>query len=291
MSHRFRQFIPILLLLLSVAACNKKSEPKNEKRYDLEGKVVSVDKSAGEITIDHHDVVGYMKAMTMPFKVGPNDQWALERAQSGDQINASLVVTDDDAYLAGIALTKPPSPNAEPAGGSVSEAAPGTAVPDFTFIDQDGKRLRMSELRGGPVLLTFVYTRCPLPNYCIRMSSNFEAVAKQLKQNSPDTWQRAHILSVSFDPDFDKPQVLHQYGHSYAGAVDPDFHHWNFVTGTPEEVGKAAKFFGLVYDKQKNQYIHSLRTAVIDKEGKLVTIYHGNEWKPEDVAKQIAELK
>jgi protein SCO1/2 len=290
MSSRYRLLIPVVVLLLALAACNKNTEPRNAKRYDLEGKVVSVDKNTGELVIDHRDIPGFMNAMTMPYKPGPNDKWALDRAQPGDKINATVVVTDDDAYLTNISLTKDSGPNTE-VSGKVGDPGSGTPVPDFAFVDQDGKRLLLSELRGGPVLLTFIYTRCPLPNYCIRMSSNFEAVAKQLQHNSPDTWRRVHMLSISFDPEFDKPQILHQYGHSYAGAVDPEFIHWDFVTGTPEEIGKAAKFFGLVYDKQKNQYIHSLRTAVIDRNGKVVTVYHGNEWKPEDVARQLAELK
>jgi protein SCO1/2 len=291
MSYRFRLSILIALLALAFAACNKKSEPKGEKHYDLEGKVVSVDKSAGEITIQHQEIVGFMKGMTMPFKVGPNDKWALDRAQAGDSVSATLVITDQEGFLSNISLTQAASPNAEPAANASAGPEPGAAVPDFGFINQDGKHLRMSEFRGGPVLLTFIYTRCPLPNYCLRMSSNFERVARQLEQESPDVWKRTHLLSVSFDPEFDKPKILEKYGHSYAGAIDPEFRQWQFVTGTTDEIAKAAKYFGLVYDKQNNQYIHSLRTALIDKHGKVVAVYHGNEWKPEDVAKQIAALK
>lgn len=291
MPNRFRPQIAIALLLLSLAACSKKSAPKNEKHYDLDGKVVSVDKAAKEITIDHKDIPGFMKAMTMPYKIGPDDLWALDRAQPGDRISATIIVTDDDGYLASISLTNAASANADSAGGTVSEPKAGVEIPDFTFTNQDGKQVRLSQLRGGPVLLTFIYTRCPLPDFCIRMSSNFAHTAKLLQVDSPKTWQRIHMLSISFDPEFDKPSVLRQYGHAYAAAVDPDFKQWQFVTSSPDEVHKSAEFFGLVYDKQKEQIIHSLRTAVIDKDGKLVSLYHGNEWKPEDIAKQLEGLK
>ena len=269
------------VLLGMFGSCKKAS---NAKHYDIEGTVVSVDAAAKEITIAHKAIPGYMDAMTMPYKI--KQDWPLKVAKPGDLLRGDLVVTDDSSVIDNLSLTQG-SPNAPSAAGSHLPQA-GTEVPDFTFVNQDGKKVKLSSLKGGPVLLTFIYTRCPLPDYCIRMSNNFGEVAKRLKGN-PAVWKKAHLLSVSFDPEFDKPSVLKTYGKSYAGSIDPKFEHWQFVTGTPEEIKKAADFFGLVYDPQNGQYIHSLRTALIGADGKVIEVVHGNEWKPEDMATKMLQ--
>lgn len=279
-----KKVLLLVLLLMMIAGCKKAA---NEKHYDIEGTVVSVDAAANEVTIAHKEIPGYMEAMTMPYKV--KQDWPLKVAKPGDVLRGTLIVTDDSAVIDNISITQG-SPNASATTAQHIPAA-GDAVPDFAFVNQDGKKVRLSSLKGGPVLLTFIYTRCPLPDYCIRMSNNFGDVAKLL-QKTPAAWKKAHLLSVSFDPEYDKPKVLKDYGKSYAGSIDPKFEHWEFVTATPEEVRKAADYFGLVYDPQNGQYIHSLRTAVIDSDGKIVEVIHGNGWKPEDVsAKLVAASK
>jgi protein SCO1 len=277
-----KKVLLLVLLLLAVAGCNKKNAA-NEKHYDIEGTVVSVDAAAHEITINHKEIPGYMEAMTMPYKIKQN--WPLKVAKPGDVLRGQLIVTDDSAVIDNLSLTQG-SPNAPASTAGQHMPPAGDVVPDFEFVNQDGKKVKLSSLKGGPVLLTFIYTRCPLPDYCIRMSNNFGEVAKQL-QKTPAAWKKAHLLSVSFDPENDKPSVLKSYGKSYAGSIDPKFEHWQFVTASTEEVRKAADYFGLVYDPQNGQYIHSLRTAVIGPDGKLIEVIHGNEWKPEDVAAKM----
>jgi protein SCO1 len=276
-----KKVLLFVFLLLTVAACNKKTA--NEKHYDIEGTVVSVDAAAHEITINHKAIPGYMAAMTMPYKV--KQDWVLSKAKPGDVLRGQLTVTDDSAVIDDLSLTEG-SPNAPAASAGQHMPPTGDVVPDFAFVNQDGKKVKLSSLRGGPVLLTFIYTRCPLPDYCIRMSNNFGEVAKQL-QKTPVAWKKAHLLSLSFDPEYDKPNILKTYGKSYAGSIDPKFEHWQFVTASPEEVRKAADYFGLVFDPQNGQYIHSLRTAVIGADGKLIEVIHGNEWKPEEVAAKM----
>lgn len=276
-----KKVLLLVLLLLTIAGCTKKAA--NEKHYDIEGTVVSVDAAAHEITINHKAIPGYMDAMTMPYKV--KEDWALKVAKPGDVLRGQLIVADDTAVIDHLSLTQG-SPNAPAASTGQHIPPAGDVVPNFEFVNQDGKKVKLSSLRGGPVLLTFIYTRCPLPDYCIRMSNNFGEVAKLLRKN-PTVWKKAHLLSVSFDPEYDKPSVLKTYGKSYAGGIDPKFEHWQFVTGSPEEVRKAADYFGLVFDPQNGQYIHSLRTAVIGPDGKLIEVIHGNEWKPEELAAKM----
>lgn len=137
-------------------------------------------------------------------------------------------------------------------------------------------------------MLTFIYTRCPLPDYCIRMSDNFATVARELQKS--DTYSKVQFLSISIDPEYDKPQILKSYGKRYASSVDPQFSNWQFVSGSPEATRKAAEWFGLTYMEENDQIVHSLRTAVIGPDGKFVEMYRGNEWKPSDAAEKLKQI-
>ena len=276
-------FLLLLIVTILLAACN--SKPKVEpRRYDLDGRIVAVNSGAKTLTIDHKAIPGFMEAMTMDYKV--KDAGMLSHAKPGDHIAAEIVMDPDGEYLDNIVLTETSASGSSTSSVHLPQA--GDQVPDFSFTNQSGKREKLSALRGRPVLLTFIYTRCPLPDYCIRMSSNFGEIEKQLKQSDPKLYDRLQVLSVSIDPEFDTPKVLRDYGHNYAAQVDPNFQHWWFVSSTPEETRKFADFFGLSYMKDKDQIVHSLRTALIGADGKIAAVYNGNDWKAGDV---IADLK
>ena len=167
---RVALFLLFALVLMNFAGCSRKPE----KRYDLSGKVIAVDRNAHQITIQHEDIPGLMPGMTMPFRV--NDDWVFNASAPGDNISATLVIRGDSSHLESVVVTKSSSPPPEAAGIRLPQV--GDPVPDFTFINQDGKKLRLEQLRGKAVLLTFIYTRCPLPDYCIRMSNNFGKIAE-----------------------------------------------------------------------------------------------------------------
>lgn len=262
-----------------MAGCSRQPE----RRYDLTGRVVAVDAAAHQLTIQHQDIAGLMPGMTMPFRV--DDEWVFRAAEPGDNVTATLVIRGDRSHLENVVVSKTSGPPPEIPGVHLPQV--GDAVPDFTFINQDGKRVRLAQLRGKAVLLTFIYTRCPLPDYCVRMSNNFGAIARTLKQD-PAVYDKTEMLSISFDPANDTPKVLRDYGTNYAGEVDPKFTHWQFVTAKPEEIKKAAGFFGLTYQGDGTQIVHSLRTAVIAPDGRIAQLYNGNDWKPEEA---ISALK
>jgi len=275
------------VLVLALAGCS--SKPKQpERRFPIEGTVVSIDKPHHQVTLKHKDIPGFMKAMTMPFKV--RDQWALEILEPGDYVNATLVV-NDEGELESIAINKDRHKAEASSTSAVRMPSPGEVVPDFHFVDQNGRKVSIAHFRGNPLLVTFVYTRCPLPDFCIRMSNNFVEVAKTLKQQNPAAYAKLQMLSISIDPEYDKPAVLKQYAMNYMGNTDPKLEHWTLVSGTPEETRKAAQFFGLTYLKDDLQIVHDLRTAIIAPDGKLVELYEGNEWKPADVAAKMASLQ
>ncbi len=267
-----------LLPVLFLAACSHKP---TEKRYPLEGRVVAVDAAQQQLTIAHHDVPGLMKGMTMPFVVDSNDTWVFQAIAPGDQIHATLVL-GRDARLEDISFSKV-SDSSVDGTSQLHIPEPAQQVPDFTLINQDGHKISLNQFRGEPVLLTFIYTHCPFPDYCLRMSSNFAKVLRQLQQN-PAVFDHAQLLSISIDPENDTPAVLRAYGQSYVGRTDPKFAHWQFASGTVEQVRAVADFFGLAYNQKDGQIVHGLQTILIGKDGKVLKVYSGNDWKPEDVA-------
>ena len=282
----------ITLAGLNLTAC-KNSSPKaseSAKRYELKGKVVSADKANHKVTIQHEDIKGYMEGMTMPFTLLAD--WVYPELNPGAQIQATLVVDQGRTWLEDPVITNVVDPNlvgkTEETG---VEPSAGTEVPDFTLVNQDGKKISLAKYRGGPLLLTFIYTRCPLPDYCPLMSLNFQQIQNEA-QNKPELKDKLHLLSISVDPEYDKPKVLREYGARYLGSSKPDaFKQWEFAAGSAEQVKQVAQFFGLNYWAQGNQIIHSLRTAVISPDGKIVKVYRGNDWKPEDVLQDLEKLK
>jgi protein SCO1/2 len=141
------------------------------------------------------------------------------------------------------------------------------------------------------LLLTFIYTRCPLPNFCVRMSRNFEQIDKAL-QKDPALYAKAHLLSVSFDPAYDTPAVLRSYGGAYTGNYSKEtFAHWDFAAPTEKELPKVLQFFDIGATPEKDKTItHSLSTVVIAPDGRLYRWYPGNEWTPEQVLADVQKL-
>ena len=272
----------LIFLAVALAACaGRRSE---EQRYELKGKVVAVDRAKGELTIDHEEIAGYMPAMTMPYALRDDD--ALKVVDVGDRVQATLVVTDDGYWLENPFITKAQTnatDSTTPAAGM--EAQLGSEVPDAELVNQDDKPISVRQFRGRALLVTFVYTRCPMPDQCPLMSANFAQVNAAIG-NDPDLRNKAHLLSVTLDPEYDKPEVLRSYGAAYAGGK---FDEWDFATGDPGEIRRLAQFFGLMYGREEGQLIHSLRTAVVTPGGKLYKIYRGNEWKPEEALRDLKD--
>jgi protein SCO1 len=241
-----------------------------------------VDSGSRDITVAHEDIPGLMPGMTMPFQVAHGEDWIFGKIGPGDHIHATLVISDH-AELQDISFTK--TSDAESDGTSkLRIPQPGDTVPDFTFVNQSGKTVRLSQLRGKPLLLTFIYTRCPVPDYCLLMSNNFSEVLREL-QAKPTTFAASQLLSISIDPRYDRPAVLREYGKRYVGSVDANFQHWQFVTGLPQEIRDAADFFGLSYNQNEGQIVHTLRTVLVGSDGKIVKVYSGNQWKPSEVVR------
>lgn len=278
MQHIFR---PAVIAVLGACVLLNGCQRAPDRRFDVKGKVVSVDKEHRQVTMAHEEIKGFMDAMTMPFNV--KEDWALDAFETGQTVEATLVVQEDRSWIEGIRISK-----TEPAPKSAFSAPIpeiGDEVPDFGLTNQDNRRISLSQYRGRPLLLTFIYTRCPLPEFCPRTSMNFAEIYRELK-SIPPSGKRPYLLTVSFDTQNDTPDVLRDYAKRYMNPVS--FGDWTFATGSPEEIKKVTGYFGLIYHKESSQIVHSLVTALIGPDGKLVHLYLNNKWKAKDV---LADLK
>ena len=281
-------------LLAFIPACNRgKSQPgatnsqSGVKRYALEGTVVSIDKNAGTANIDNEPVAGFMDKMVMSYPLKPAT--ALDQLQPGDSISADVVVTGEKYWLENFQVTGHSKPPADKPATSLHIPTPGEEVPDFKLINQDGKQISLHQYRGQTLLLTMIYTRCPFPDFCPRISHQFSAIDRQLRANSA-RYGKTHLLSISFDPAHDTPKVLRAYAISPAGGKnqDPGFAHWEFSAIPSAELSQVADYFALTYKEEGGLITHSLSTAVISPDGKIFKWYPGADWQPSDVLEDIA---
>jgi protein SCO1/2 len=280
--------IALASLALDVSGC-KKSETVAErpaKRYHLVGKVVSIDKDQASVMVDGREIVGFMAAMTMPYSV--RDTRLLAPLNPGDEITADVVVDDNGAYIENIVVTKKGDGNG-PTGTSYPPK-PGDKVPDFALINQDGKKIHLSSYQGTVLLVTFIYTRCPYPDFCPLVSRNFSKIYASLKKD-PSLGPKVRLLSVSFDPEHDTPQVLRKYAETFDQTTGGDpFDRWQFAVIPKKDLVSVANFFGLYYDLGGDgQIAHSLSTTVIGPDGKVYKWYQDNDWKPDDLIADAAQ--
>jgi protein SCO1/2 len=275
-----------LSLVFALAACQTE-EPLPKQRFDLRGKVVAVNKSEGTVTLAHEAIPGYMAAMTMDYPI--KDKWTFDVLKRGQTVTATLVVASDRAWLEGLVIIEEAKPESNSLAPPEAARTPlGEVVPDFALINQDGKRIHLHQYHGKVLLLTFIYTRCPLPDYCPLMSKSFAQILAEV-QSDPKLSPSTHLLSISIDPEYDKPAVLRAYGVDCTGNPH-SFDHWEFASGTPEQVRKVAEFFGLKYWTEGGQIVHALVTALIGPDGKVIEIYRGNEWHPAEVLADLRTL-
>jgi protein SCO1/2 len=289
-THTCRTFLVALILVGAFlsSSCHR-SKTQVVKRYALTGRVVSVDPQEQVAVIDGDNIPGFMDAMAMSYKIKPPA--VLRQLSPGDSIAADFVdiEPDDnnahsDSWLENVKITAHAATPPAAAASSLHMPAPGEDVPDFSFTNQSGKRISLKQFRGTVLLVTFIYTRCPFPDFCPRMSNNFSEIYKQLGTNPALAGTR--LLSISFDPEHDTPKVLRNYGFSVAHTHDPAlFTHWEFAVPSPADLPRIAEFFALTVKPEGGLITHNLSTAVIGPDGKVVKWYHGSDWQVSDLIK------
>jgi protein SCO1 len=261
------------------------------QRYDVTGLVLTVDATNRTVLVSHDRISGYMDAMTMPYRV--DDPRELQNLKAGEKIEFTLVVNKTVSYISHVHVLEYDSMERDPvqnrrlalldeamrAKAGSPALSTGQTVSDFSLVDQTNRKVTLSEFKGKVVAITFIYTRCPLPDYCLRLSNNF---ARLQKRFSDRMGRDLVLLSITFDPDHDQPEVLREY----AGHLKAKGEGWHFLTGTLSSVKQVCGMFGVNFWPDEGLLTHSLHTAVIDRDGKLVANVEGNQF----TAVQLGDL-
>jgi protein SCO1/2 len=284
---RMRLRIPTVALLLSLMGLFGGCQIAG-RRYRLRGTVLAKDVDAQTLTVDHEAIPGFMAAMAMPYPV--RDPSGLNAVEPGDKIAADVVVMSNRSYwLEHVVITDKSGRGSIPGATQANTLHAGDHVPDVALVNQDGKTLHISQFKGKAVLITFIYTRCPFPDYCPLMSSEFATIHRELAKN-PAEYSRTHLLSVSLDPSYDKPPVLRKYGLGYLKDDAKGFAQWDFVSTTPGDLKKLAKAFGLAYFAKDNVISHNLDTILLGPNGTVVETWPGNDWKPPEILEAMRQV-
>jgi protein SCO1/2 len=255
--------------------------------FQVRGVVQEVRLADNEVVIKHEEIPNFMPAMTMPFEVKNTNE--LTGLAPNDQVTFSMIVTEDDGWIESVKKTgvdatsqgQQPRPSTRVVR-EVEALAVGDQMPNYPFTNSLGQKVELKDFAGQAYALTFIFTRCPFPTFCPRMNTNFEKAYEQLK-NMPDAPTNWHLISISFDPDFDTPERLREYSKTYK----PDPKKWSWVTGAMIEIDAITEQLGVVFAFENNTINHNLRTAVIDKNGVIRQIFWGNEWTSEQLVEEL----
>ena len=255
------------------------------REFQVKGVVQAIDPDGKSATIRHEAIPNYMGAMTMPFAV--RDPARLVGLKAGDQIAFRLNVTQSESWIDQV--RKLAEASGPPPGASIRIAKDvepleiGDPMPDYHFTNETGKVISLSQFKGQALAITFIFTRCPLPDFCPRMSGNFAETQKSLlaASDAPANWR---LLTISFDPEFDTPPILKGYARRY--GADP--RHWNFLTGDLVEITAIAEQFGQMFWRDQGSLNHNLRTVVVDATGRVQKIFQGNTWTSVELAAELA---
>ena len=292
-------FVYLLAGLMIVTGCKSgdgaKSAKVEQKAFQMRGRIVATDQAGGKITVAHGAIAGYMEAMTMAYKVVQPE--TISELHVGDVITARVLVDYDaagplNARLDQIVVVGQAKPDTVPKV-QYHVPTPGEAVPDFHLVNQSGKTIHLGQFKGRVVLVTFIYTRCPVADFCPKMSSNFAEIDKDLAKDK-GAYGKTHLLSVSFDPKYDTPAVLRSYGGAHTGKfTKEDFAHWDFAAPSVGDLDKLEQYFNVGVTtgdaNDPSSVMHSLSTVLVGKDGKVIAWYPSNEWKPEAVAEQMRQ--
>ncbi len=257
-----------------------------DREYAVRGMVVSVDASARSFTVSHDRIDGFMEAMTMPFDV--RDPGELRGLVPGAIVEFALIVGSESAYATRIAVRRYETVERDPstarrlavmrrlAGMTIPPVAIGSRMPDFTLVNQTGRPVALSTLAGKVVVVNFLYTRCALPQFCLRMANNFGALQRRFGN---ELGRDLVMLTITFDPQRDTPEVLA----SYAAQWQANPEGWHFLTGSVADIRRVCALFGQEAFPDEGLMNHSLHTAVIDRTGRLVANIEGNQFTPEQL--------
>jgi protein SCO1/2 len=267
----------------------KSSAAKANRVFEVKGVIKELQPDGKTVQIRHEAITNYMPAMVMSFEA--KEPKELVGLKAGDEVKFRMTVTEDDFWIDQIQKLTVGNPNQLPSKAGVfhfsRDLEPlqiGDALPEYHFTNELGQAVNTGQFKGQAVGITFIFTRCPLPNFCPKMTSNFQEVQKKLlgMSGGPTNWQ---LLTISFDPEFDTPEILKAYAERY--KADPK--HWNFLTGDITEISTISDQFGQMFWKDEGALNHNLRTAVVDASGKVQKVFQGNNWTTEEMVAEMVK--
>jgi len=273
---------------IPAGAANAAAAGTNIQIFQVKGVIVEMLPAEKTVRIQHETIPGYMDAMTMSFEVKDTNE--LAGLNAGDTVTFRMLVTEHDGWIDQIKKLAEPKPvNKLPPNASirivrdVDPLNPGDPLPEYHFTNQLGQAVGLSQFRGQALAITFIFTRCPFPTFCPLMSNNFRAVQDALLKNSnaPTNW---HLLTLTFDPEFDTPEQLKNYAAIY--GCNPQ--HWSFLTGALIDVTALGEQFGLTFWRDPQTGLsHNLRTVIVDAQGRVQKIITENKWTPEELTEEL----
>ncbi|HWN94215.1 MAG TPA: copper-binding protein [Methylomirabilota bacterium] len=262
----------------------------NIRSFSTRGVIRDFSGRGKSLLIRHEDIPGYMPPMTMEFEVRNTNE--LRGLQIGDTITFQVIATEDDSWIEGLKristndVPQAAAP-ADPTAASIlraSQLKPGELLPDAELLSENGRAIKLSEFEGQALAFTFIFTRCPLPTFCPRMNQNFfRAREILLKESGPTNW---HFLSVSFDPDFDKPGVLSRYAWSYRGE---NSNRWLFASAATNVVAGMSPLLDFRFANEGGSFQHNLRTVLLDPHRRVFKHFEGNSWNANELAQAMRE--
>lgn len=281
-----------LLFGIGCAPPEEIAEGASERVFEVRGWIRSIPAERETITIAHQEIPEYMPAMTMPFNL--KDPSLADGLEAGDPVVFRFVVGERDSWIDRIRKLDGPEAAAMPSRdvrrsdpllARIPRLEEGDLTPSFQLVDQDGKRFDLADFRGSAVVVTFIFTRCPVPDFCPLMSQKFQALQQRLNED-PLLRDRAHLLSVTIDPEFDTPEVLRAYADVYTDSTE----NWTFATGDPGRIEEMTTRFSIFIDPESKEGTldHALGTALIGPDSRLMTVWRGNRWTVDEVTEAIS---
>ena len=278
-------------MILAIAGCDRSKTADSPARfYQVRGIVRGFAPDRSTVSIEHEDIPGFMPSMTMPFSV--KDQKEIAGLKIGDGISFRMTVTDKDLFLdqvkkipASEVHVAEPSPTPTISSKAAGRLREGDVIPFFSLTNQDGERVTSDTFRDQPFVLTFIFTRCPVPNFCPRISQNFSELQKAIKSDAALAG-KARLLSITLDPQFDTPEILKSYAEHQ--KADPQI--WTFATGASAEIDTLTQSFAVFVQPEAGTISHGLATALIGPDGSVIKIWRGNAWSPSEVIDELRKL-
>lgn len=268
---------PIAALLVSIIA----ARAEETRDYTVRGVVRETKEAKSQLVVKHEEIPGYMDAMTMPFKV--RDPKILESVKAGDAVTFQLHVTDKDHWIDGVKVVRAGDKNTpRPKVPDITPFKPGDPLPELSFTDENGKPFRLQDFRGKALAITFIYTRCPLADFCPLLAEKFRTVQESLLADAgaPKNWQ---LLSMTIEPERDTPEVLQRYSKAQRANAD----HWKFATGELRDITVLGLRCGLEFWEGGTEITHNLRTVVFDAKGHMRKVFTENTWTAKDLADEL----